>query len=200
MVAELNNFHQYDDDGDGTYDRTELEVLHLKPGDVIAANTPYVIRAKSAGEFTLPAADGIMRATQNKDFDCASLKKRYIFHGTYDAVSGSEMVDGHYYAFANGELRTANSTSVGLSPYRWYVSVEDRTTGEALSPAMLPAKIDIVEREDGSTTGIEAVETTDNANGDTPVYDLNGRRVGTTRTLHSLSKGVYVVGGKKIMR
>ena len=65
---------------------------------------------------------------------------------------------------------------------------------------MLPAKIDIVEREDGSTTGIEAVETTDNAIGDTPVYDLNGCRVGTTRTLHSLSKGVYVVGGKKIMR
>ncbi len=200
VVAELNNFHQYDDDGDGTYDRTELEVLHLKPGDVIAANTPYVIRAKSAGEFTLPATDGIMRATQNNDFDCASLRRRYVFHGTYDAVSGSEMVDGHYYAFANGELRTANSTSVGLSPYRWYVRVEDRTTGEALSPAMLPAKIDIVEREEGSTTGIEAVETTDNANGDTPVYDLNGRRVGTTRTLHSLSKGVYVVGGKKIMR
>lgn len=102
MVAELNNFHQYDDDGDGTYDRTELEVLHLKPGSVIAANTPYVIRAKSAGEFTLPAADGIMRATQNKDFDCASFRSRYVFHGTYDAVSGSEMVDGHYYAFANG--------------------------------------------------------------------------------------------------
>ena len=49
-------------------------------------------------------------------------------------------------------------------------------------------------------TGIEAVEMEGETMSNVPVYDLNGRRVGTSRTLGSLSKGIYVVGGKKIIR
>ena len=48
-VAELNNFHQYDDNNDGGFDRTELEVLRLKAGSTIEHHTPYVIRAKETG-------------------------------------------------------------------------------------------------------------------------------------------------------
>ena len=33
-----------------------------------------------------------------------------------------------------------------------------------------------------------------------PVYDLNGRRVGTADAMDALPKGVYIVNGKKTIR
>ena len=49
-------------------------------------------------------------------------------------------------------------------------------------------------------TGIEAVEMEGETMSNAPVYDLNGRRVGRKDQMHHLPKGVYVVGGKKIIR
>lgn len=33
-----------------------------------------------------------------------------------------------------------------------------------------------------------------------PVYDLNGRRVGTADAMDALLKGLYIVNGKKVIR
>ena len=49
-------------------------------------------------------------------------------------------------------------------------------------------------------TGIEAVEMEGETMSNAPVYDLNGRLVGRKDQMHHLPKGVYVVGGKKIIR
>jgi hypothetical protein len=43
----------------------------------------------------------------------------------------------------------------------------------------------------GEATGIDAIETTESA----PIYTIDGRRVNQAR---GLSKGVYIVGGKKV--
>lgn len=45
--------------------------------------------------------------------------------------------------------------------------------------------------------GIKKIETTGQKLVDTRVYNLNGQYVGTT--LNSLSKGVYIVNGKKVV-
>lgn len=45
--------------------------------------------------------------------------------------------------------------------------------------------------------GIKKIETTDQKLVDTRVYNLNGQYVGTT--LNGLSKGVYIVNGKKVV-
>lgn len=55
----------------------------------------------------------------------------------------------------------------------------------------------IVEMED---TGIAAALTTAPCPANAPVYDLNGRRVGTADAIGTLPKGVYIVNGKKIFR
>lgn len=46
---------------------------------------------------------------------------------------------------------------------------------------------------DGTTTGIQQATLTDAAS---PIFDINGRRVST---LNGAAKGVYIVGGKKVM-
>ncbi len=56
---------------------------------------------------------------------------------------------------------------------------------------------EIVEMDD---TGIAAAPTVDNRKANAPVYNLNGRRVGTANAISTLPKGVYIVNGKKILR
>ena len=201
-VAELNNFHQFDDDNDGIFDRTELEVLRLRAGSTIEHHTPYVIRAKTAGEQTVTLTDATAYRAEEKEFECMSLKLRYVFHGTYSGVSGADMLAGGFYALSNGELCKAASASAALGGLRWYVSVTDRATGLPVSPAALPAKMRIVEwsEEGGEVTGIAAAPANAPRTADAPVYDLNGRRVGTADAMDALPKGVYIVNGKKTIR
>ena len=201
-VAELNNFHQFDDDNDGIFDRTELEVLRLRAGSTIEHHTPYVIRAKTAGEQTVTLTDATAYRAEEKEFECMSLKLRYVFHGTYSGVSGADMLAGGFYALSNGELCRAASASAALGGFRWYVSVTDRATGLPVSPAALPAKMRIVEwsEEGGEITGIAAAPAATPRPASAPVYDLNGRRIGTADAMDALPKGVYIVNGKKTIR
>ena len=199
-VSALNDVHQFDDDGDGAFDRTELAVLRLKAGDVIVHNTPYVIRAKAAGEYTIALTDATLYKSEAASLDCSSLKYRYVFQGTYSGVGGSDMYSNAYYSFSEGTLCKAASASTALGGFRWYVSVTDRATGLPVSPAALPEKMRIVEKEEGEATGIAAAPAAAPQPKDTPVYDLNGRRVGTADAIAALPKGVYIVNGKKVIR
>ena len=56
---------------------------------------------------------------------------------------------------------------------------------------------EIVEMEN---TSIAAAPTVDSQKASAPVYDLNGRRVGTSDAMDALPKGVYIVNGKKVMK
>lgn len=195
VVAELNNFHQYDDDSDGTFDRTELEVLLLKSGNVIAHHTPYVIRAKETGTHSISLPGATVYASVNNTMDCSSTKIRYVFHGTYQGVSGADMYANNYYAMSNGSLCKANSINADLSAFRWYLSMEDRNS----TLSKMPAKIKIVCIDDDTTTDISEVEVT-STDENAPIYDLNGRFVGRKAQLNNLPKGVYIINGKKVLR
>ena len=56
---------------------------------------------------------------------------------------------------------------------------------------------EIVEMVD---TSIAAAPTVDRQKINAPVYDLNGRHVGTSDAIAALPKGVYIVNGKKVMK
>ena len=60
----------------------------------------------------------------------------------------------------------------------------------------------IVERgeEIGDITGIATAPAAAPCPASVPVYDLNGRRVGTADAMDALPKGVYIVNGKKAIR
>lgn len=54
--------------------------------------------------------------------------------------------------------------------------------------------------EGGELSGIAAAPTAAPRPAVAPVYDLNGRRVGTADAMDALLKGLYIVNGKKVIR
>ena len=195
-VARLNNIHQYDDNEDGQFDRTELEVLHLKAGSTLKANIPYMVRAKQTGEQTMAATNVTVQPMTSKQLDCSSITHRYLFTGSYQEISGQDMFPKKYYAMSQGNLSLATNPTAYLSPFRWYMAAEDRTGNSA---AYTPKMIRVVDIETGETTGIGEVETTE-APQSGNIYDLNGRLVRTDGNLQALPKGIYILNGKKVVR
>ncbi len=193
-VAYINDMHQFDDDDNGELDRTELEVVKLRAGDVVLGNKVYVIRPKAVGEYTFAVNDAdLLRAGWDNSVSCSSTQMDYTFTGTYDGVSASEMQDNNYYAMSEGSLVASDGTS-DLSPYRWYLKMQSRS-----GYLQAPKRISVVARGEGAT-GIEGVEAGVKAGAPMDVYDLNGCLVKRAATdLQGLPKGVYVVGGKKVL-
>ena len=195
-VARLNDVHQFDDDEDGVADRTELEVMYVKSGR-IAANTPYLIRAKETGTKYISLQNVVMQPTEEKQFDVTSWSNRYVFGGTYTQIPGSTMVSEGYYALSGGFLQQAQNSSASLGAFRWYLQVLDRSAQVAAAPKVISVR---VVGEEEPTTGIRPLQPMTQ---DQPlnVYDLNGRLVlRGARSLDTLPKGVYVVNGKKFIK
>lgn len=193
-AAFINNMHQYDEDADGTVDRTELEIIYFKEGDVLAANTPYLIKAKTPGRYTIAKGSVTMQPMADHSIDCASTRVRYTFTGSYNILDGATMAANHYYALSGGSMMQTESADAHLNAFRWHMKAENRS-GSMLA---LPKRINIVEKGEGETTGI-ANDLQSVTNKPECVYDLNGRLV-STDGLGKLSKGVYIKGGRKIIK
>lgn len=173
-VAEINNFHEYDDNGDGVTDRTELEVKMMVDGSSTEANMPYLIRAKSEGEKTLSLANAMLYASEENTVDCASLKTRYVFTGIYHGMSAEEL--NGCYAMSAGMLQPV-AYGASLNAMRWYLKAETRN-GKPLSARQI--KVRVV-----NNVADEIAEITDSNNADKAYYNIAGQRVakGTRGTL-----------------
>ena len=184
-VARINDIHQFDDDDNGTIDRTELEVIKVTSGS-IEANTPYLIRAKELGEKTFTLANRTLYKAEEKSYTVSSWNTLFTFTGTYSGVTGSDMVNNAYYALGDGALRQAASTDNALSPYRWYVAITDRNGAQK---GVNEVKLKVWGED---ATGISPLSVSPEGR-KTAVYDLSGRRVDNP------TKGLYIVNGKKMM-
>ena len=198
-IAYINDVHQFDDDDDGEIDRTVLEVIKKKTGKT-SANIPYLIRPKQTGEQEIPAFNLTTSEAWSPTFEVSSWFTKYIFHTTYQGVTGSDMVSNGYYAMSDGKLVKATDTSYNLSPNRWYLEIQTRSGGSAA-----PKSIDIIEDgdEDNPTTGIFECVTDSNGGrtiNDNVIYDLNGRAVKRGTSLEGMPSGLYILNGKKIVK
>ena len=202
-VAIVNNIHQFDDDDNGTIDRTLIEVVKLKDGKTLKANTPCVIKAKNASDDPqkIIVNDAILRKAESKSIDCSSVYSRYVFTGTYRIMEDDELLAGGYYAMAGGGIRLTEAGDV-LSANRWYLDIIDREAEREQSEGkrynFADAKIMIVCFEDEEITGIETVGSND-AETISAIYDTNGRK------LNEFTKGLNIVrysngSIKKIMK
>lgn len=180
-LAEINNFHEYDDDLDGLIDRTELEILYVTSGDILP-NTPYLIRAKETGEKTITLTDATLHKTEVNSVDCSSVKTKYTFTGTYDGVSGEEMYNNGYYALAGGSLKQAASTSASLGAFRWYLKAESRTNNAKARAKEIKICIDGANDEVTSISNAKANDTK------AEYFTLSGAKVANADV-----PGVYVV-------
>ena len=186
-IAEIHNFIEYDDNEDGTFDRTYLVVLRKKSGQT-DPNTPYLIRAKATGTYTLTLSDKTLLPAQNNSIDCGSVKNDYTFTGTYTPVT--DMYENGYYAMSGGALKEASTASVSLGAQRWYMEVTPRTGHSAY---VKPQAINIL--VDGEEGIADSQLSTVNCQLST-VFDLGGRKVNAA----NLPRGVNIVNDRKIIR
>lgn len=190
-IAFINNVIEYDDNGDGTFDRTNLVVLKMTSGSTVP-NYPYLIRAKSEGTHALQLMNKTFSPSVGNSFFCCSMKDTYTFTGTYSTVA--DMYDKGYYALADGCLKKAADASVMLKPQRWYLAITPRNGADAPAAVRMQSIGILVDGEEG----IESLTPSPSPkeNGAQSAYDLTGRVVGTATNIH----GVTIVGGKKVVR
>lgn len=179
-VAKINNFHEYDDNEDGVVDRTTLEIIYVKSGST-RPNVPYMIRAKETGTKTINISNSTLYPSEENSIDCSSVKTKYIFTGTFSGVSGEDMYNNGYYAFAGGSLCRPASSSVPLGPFRWYLRLENREGNYAAA-----RQISVwVFGEDEEMSGI--INTKENET-NPQYYSLKGEH-----TITSQKSGVFIV-------
>jgi hypothetical protein len=123
-VAVINNFHQYDDDNDGIFDRTVLEIKKVTGGKTLMANYPYLIKAKATGEKTIIVPETTLYPTELYSIDCSSVELKYTFTGTYETIC--ELRTADYWILKYGRLEKPYSNKDILPPFRWYMSITPR--------------------------------------------------------------------------
>jgi hypothetical protein len=191
-VAYINTVRQYDDNGDGRADRTIMEAVKKNSGST-APNTPYLIRAKTAGEKTFFVENATLYPAENNSVDCSTTTARFTFTGIYKEKSFG-LSASNYYAINEGRL-TALSAWLPVPPYRWYMSVRTRSSVYDTSGWGWAKEISISVVGEEETTEVEELRIMNYELPDDklPVFDLNGRKV------DNLKPGMYVKNGRKFV-
>ena len=117
-IAAINNFHQYDDDNDGIFDRTVLEIRSVTSGQTLLPNYPYLIKAKSIGTKVILLDGVVLYPTEIYTIDCSSVEIKYEFTGTYSTLQ--DIRSSSFYTLINGQLCKSLSNSDIIPPFRWY--------------------------------------------------------------------------------
>lgn len=191
QVARINAFYQYDDDRDGHIDRSVLEAIVIKDGE-LNPNYPYLIRAKSAGAKSIVLNNTLVYPTEVNSIDCSTIDSRFTFTGTYLPMDGEQLTTLSAYIMADGRLVEAGSTSM-LAPFRWYLQVEDRNANNSVATSNR-REIRIAITEEPSLTGIEYARLGLDESGaeNSSIFSIDGRRV-----QQPTQRGIYIVNGKK---
>jgi hypothetical protein len=189
-VARINGIHQYDKNDDGRIDKTELEFVKMTDDEsVIYPNTPYLIKAKKAGEKTLSVENTTVYKADVNQIECSTTTEKFIFRGNYDRIFNSTIKKKGYYIMEAAQLN--NKPLNSLSPYRWYMTRENRNSAYGINNNNTAKEISIrVVGEE--TTGVANIQ---HASPNTQTYDLNGRKVNE----NNLKPGMYVKNGRKFV-
>ena len=185
--SRINNVHRYDDNDDGTPDRTEVEAFNQLVGVTLKANYPYLVKAKTDGNLHMALMLNSVTPAKAEDNGCfcQSVDYKYLFTGTYSGLSevgtGSE---DPYSLQSNGEWTHQSE----ISPMRHYLTVSSRNA----APLSSLARVSLVVIGDETLTG--TVIPYSHEKRQTETYDLSGRLT------HSNQRGIVIRNGKKIIQ
>ena len=192
QVAELNDTHQWDFNGDGVADSTRVEFFTLTSGST-GANYPYLIRAMEPTTLSLTLKEIEVNAAEENSIECSSTKQKFTFVGTYTGVSGADMYDNNYYGMSGGGLKRVSNNTVSLKPQRWYMKIENKN-GSPVSYYAPSIRFIVDGIEDEAETSDLVLPTVD-ADLSAPMYSIEGIR----QTSNQLQPGLYLRQGKKIV-
>ena len=177
-LAEIDGVVQNDNNNDGIADITVLSIMGFKE-QMTDPNTPYLIRAKNAGEQTLQFDDVTVYPTVSSSIDCSSTSVRYEFTGSYNTLNASALAER--YVVQGGELVKGASS---LAPCRWYMTATARK-----GSLNLPNRIRIVPVED-VITGSPLLTSPEEEG---LIYNLSGQR------LSKMQRGINIKNGRKVL-
>lgn len=182
-----------------------IECIVMEEGDVLSANTPYIIKANTAGEQTLQLTYVSLKKTAGVSgtlaADCASIKQTFKFYGVYENTTLFDKYGYFLNSSAQSSFYTVSDATASLSPMRFYMTVQNKADGSYYYPngtsasAQKSIRLNVIGGGEG-TTGITDVNAT-KAQGEQNVYTLQGTFVG--KSTKGLKAGIYVVDGKKII-
>ena len=161
------------------------EVHFKEVDDKLTAYTPYYITADGT-----PQLGGTN--IEVKTYKADKMKQSagvFTFIGTVDGMSNENAAAANAYILQDDgkfhKVTTVNSATT-IPAYHAYITYNGSNGAKLLSVVL-----------NGETTSIGDV-TNDNADMNAPVYDLQGRYLGTS--FNHLPTGIYVVGGKKVIK
>lgn len=168
--------------------KVENNVLKFDKTDAIKAGVPYLIKPKDK------VKNPIFSNVVYKDVEPQTVQDetgRYAFVGTFDPVNlkvdGSEL-----FLLANGNLAKPKSEKVSeMYGMRAYFNINKQNSSSA---KQITYAIDC---DSETVNGIQSLRVHPSTNNQ-HIYNLQGVDVGTD--IHHLPAGVYVMGGKKIIK
>lgn len=168
--------------------KVENNVLKFKNADVIEAGVPYLI--KPSVEVKNPIFSNVVY----KDVEPLKVQdetKQYAFVGTFDPVNVN--VDGSdLFLLANGNLAKPKSEEVNeMYGMRAYFKINEQSSSSA---KQIMYAIDCGSETVNGIQSLHSHPSTHNKH----IYNLQGVEVGAD--IRHLSAGVYVMGGKKIIK
>ena len=158
---------------------------------VLAANYPYLIRAKEAGDKSIVVENAKLMPTVVNTIDCSSVFEKFVFAGNYSTLDASTLDAKKGYF----DMNAGNWSRMDvLNPFRVYMQIEVRN-GDG-SDFVYPTdsqsiRMRSVDVNGNGTTDINGVDAEQNAD---YIFDLQGRRV-----LEPQKGGIYIVNGKKVI-
>lgn len=163
------------------YDREDAtkQTIYFKDATTMVAGKPYLIKPTESAKELVFKGVKITEYEPNKNVG----GDNYAVYGTFGKYTmktdGTELflkTDGKFYVPAVGKET--------MKGFRAYFLVPKNTAAAALNLSF------------GDATGINGVAA--DAEKNVKVYNVNGQYVGTS--LEALPKGLYIVGGKKVLK
>ena len=199
-VAYINGVRRDDTDFDGELDKFAMEVIYIHGGDdcdgsgkILKPNYPYFIRTKNVDnkrkDLHVALENATLFAAESKSYDCTTFTENFVITGNPSKINICSTDKALVYGVSAGQWsKITKSTS--LSPFRFYMTLTSRDGSE---PVDNGSSMSIVvrgeEREDGTTV----IYDVNAENGESMIFDLQGRRVLETE------KGMYIKNGKKVL-
>lgn len=164
------------------YDREDAtkQTIYFKDATTMVAGKPYLIKPTESAKELVFKGVKITEYEPNKNVG----GDNYAVYGTFGKYTmktdGTELflkTDGKFYVPAVGK-----ETMKGFRAY--FYNINGSTAAAALNLSF------------GDATGIDGIAA--DAEKNVKVYNVNGQYVGTS--LEALPKGLYIVGGKKVLK
>lgn len=173
-------------------DGEPLVMLLMKQteGKVLHANTPYFIKAKTAGTKSIQVESTTLKPVENGTVYCCTTEHEYTLTGIYNTFN----INGNYTMGVSGGF-SYYDTDTNLKPNRWYMNINSLTGKDDENAAKARQIILMVDGED-DTTGIMDITSGSKASTAEGIFTLDGRKINETE---NLSRGIYIKNGKKIM-